>query len=553
MTSAAEPAPAPAAAAAPAGRVQGGEREVAVRLTVRLTWRGVLIWTLLLAIVIAGTAAAYRTTFPTQADRVKIGEELGSTPAFNALFGPPVDLDTAGGFTAWRLGSFMGVLASLWALLTATRLCRGEEDEHRTDLLLSTPMRAATLLRTQLAVLCGGAAVIFVGCTLGGVAGDLGLRGSAVFAAGFAGCVAVFGALGAVVSQLLDTHRQAAGWTGAILGLSYLLRAVADSDPDRAWLAWTTPLGWSSRLAAFTGEPDLVPLVCFVVATAALSVVALELRSRRDTGAATWSRADRADIRLHPPRGTLGLVLRTARGGLIGWTLGLAFGGLVLGYLIVDVAQLSADNQQLQDVSEKVSSAGLSSVTSVTGFMFSFFIVVLAAFAGSSAVAGRGEESRGRIDHLLSRPVSRWRWLGERIVVMVVSVAIGTAAIGVATFLGVSVQGGGLGWNDTVRASLNLLPAAWLFGSLALAALALVPRATSAIAYGAVVAAYLLQLVGGFADLPQWLLDVSPFAHVAPVPAQPAQTTAAWVMIAICVALCAIALVTFRRRDLQEA
>ncbi len=60
-------------------------------------------------------------------------------------------------------------------------------------------------------------------------------------------------------------------------------------------------------------------------------------------------------------------------------------------------------------------------------------------------------------------------------------------------------------------------------------------------------------LFGALLGAPQWLLDLSPFEHVALVPAQPFRTGSAAAMLAIGVAAAGAALAAFRRRDLLAA
>jgi ABC-2 type transport system permease protein len=104
-----------------------------------------------------------------------------------------------------------------------------------------------------------------------------------------------------------------------------------------------------------------------------------------------------------------------------------------------------------------------------------------------------------------------------------------------------------------LEAGANCLPAALLFLGVASLAYAFVPRASAGIAYGLVVLAFLWQLVGSLLGAPTWLLDVTPFAHVAPVPAQPFRASAALVMLAIGVAAALAAIWRLRRRDLMGA
>ena len=95
-----------------------------------------------------------------------------------------------------------------------------------------------------------------------------------------------------------------------------------------------------------------------------------------------------------------------------------------------------------------------------------------------------------------------------------------------------------------IGAGANCLPPAVLFLGLAALAYAAIPRAAAGISYGLVAVAFLWQLFGALLGAPRWLVDVTPFAHVGLVPAQPFDAAGAAVMIALG------AIRVFGRRDL---
>ena len=72
-----------------------------------------------------------------------------------------------------------------------------------------------------------------------------------------------------------------------------------------------------------------------------------------------------------------------------------------------------------------------------------------------------------------------------------------------------------------LEAGANCLPVALLFLGIAALAYAIVPRASAGIAYGLVTVAFLWDLVGSLLGVPRWLVELTPFAHVGLVPAQP--------------------------------
>jgi len=65
--------------------------------------------------------------------------------------------------------------------------------------------------------------------------------------------------------------------------------------------------------------------------------------------------------------------------------------------------------------------------------------------------------------------------------------------------------------------------------------------------------AYLLQLIGSLADAPRNLVDLSPFSHVAAVPAQPVDVTPMVVMLGLALIGAVVAEVGWRRRDVLPA
>jgi ABC-2 type transport system permease protein len=98
-------------------------------------------------------------------------------------------------------------------------------------------------------------------------------------------------------------------------------------------------------------------------------------------------------------------------------------------------------------------------------------------------------------------------------------------------------------------AALNMLPAALLFLALAVAAFGVLPRLTVAIGAGAVALTYVLEVIGALLRAPSWLLDVSPFHHLAAVPIAPVNAQAAIVMLTMAACLVALGVVAFDRRD----
>jgi ABC-2 type transport system permease protein len=92
-----------------------------------------------------------------------------------------------------------------------------------------------------------------------------------------------------------------------------------------------------------------------------------------------------------------------------------------------------------------------------------------------------------------------------------------------------------------------------LFAGLGVGAFALVPRLTIPVTAAAAVIAFVLEMLGPAVHWPAWLLNVSPFHHLAGVPVEPMNLPAAVAMTAVGIAFAVTGIVSFERRDLLGA
>ena len=95
-------------------------------------------------------ALVFRSAYPDEASRQQL-LELSTSTVVRMMQGVPGAVDTAGGFAVWDGGWMLMIIVGCWALLTATRLTRGEEDSGRAELVLSQPLTARQALGAHLA------------------------------------------------------------------------------------------------------------------------------------------------------------------------------------------------------------------------------------------------------------------------------------------------------------------------------------------------------------------------------------------------------------------
>ena len=147
-----------------------------------------------------------------------------------------------------------------------------------------------------------------------------------------------------------------------------------------------------------------------------------------------------------------------------------------------------------------------------------------------------------QLETTLALPVGRGRWLAGRLVLAAGGSVVIALAAGALAWVGAASQHAGVSLPRMLGAGANCIPTALLFLALAALAFAVAPRASAGIAYTLVVASFLWQLVGALLGAPRWLVDLTPFEHVALVPAESFRAGAAAVVVAIAAAAGAAAL-----------
>ncbi len=518
------------------------------RLHARLTWRTPALIALVMAGYVVLEVTSYRTAYPDGVSSMQF-EVFEDNPAVRMMNGVPHALDTAGGFTVWDGGWLMQIVVAVWAILATSRLLRGEEDLDRADLVLAAPVRAPAVTAVAVGVVVVEAAGIGLAAALAMAAMDQAWAGSALLGVGLAGVGATFAALTAVLSQLVEVRRRVVGVGAGLLGLAYVLRMVGNSADGRGWVRWTTPMGWVDELRPFGGT-NAVAIAPMVVLTAALGLLAVRLRAARDTGGALLAPESAGRSHLRLLASPVAFAWRSTWATLAAWAAGVAAVAAVMGALVSTMIDWLNDDEGYQQL---IASVGLDAALSVEGFtavMAFVFGLAVALQVVWRVGAARTEEEAGRLENILARPVGRLRWLGGHVLLAAVGGVALTLVSGMAMWAGGRAAGSDvLGLGDTLAASVNTLPVVALVGGLAVALLGVQPRLTVPVPVTLAVVAFVLYLIGPALQWPGWVLDLSPFTHLALVPAEPWAAAAGVVMTVIGTALAAAGALGFRIRD----
>ncbi|MFE9020505.1 ABC transporter permease [Streptomyces sp. NPDC007808] len=496
------------------------------------------VWVAVNALMILSMPNTLENLYATPAERADLVRDTAANASFRALIGPVLG-DSIGALTAWRVGVYAGALAAVTSLLLVVRHTRDEEESGRQELVASGMVgRRASL--TAALLTAGVANAVLALLVAAGLAGR-GAFGALAFGLGLAGVGMVFATLAAIVAQFTQSARLARGLTAGLLGAAFVLRAAGDSasDDGSSVLTWVSPLGWLENLRPFAGERWWV-LLLFAAAASAQGAAAYALAGRRDVGMSFLpARPGPAEGRL----GTAGaLAWRLQRGGVLGWSIGFFLAGVVYGGLTDGVADIVGGNEKAREIFARMGGqAGLTDAFLAS--MIGMLGLVAALFVVASVLRLHGEETSMRAEPVLANAVGRLRWAAGHLVIAFT----GSALIMLLAGLGFAA-GHGKQVGPILGACLVQLPAVWVVGGLAVLLYGVLPRAAMA-AWGVAGAVLLLGWVGPALDVPQAVLDLSPFGHLPKLPGGEMQWRPVLVLLGLAVVLVAAGLAGLRRRD----
>ncbi|HEY9326687.1 MAG TPA: ABC transporter permease [Streptomyces sp.] len=500
------------------------------------------VWVLVLGGSFSSVGQSIASLYGTTAQRAELAASMNGNSSLRAMYGPAFG-DSVGALVSWRMIAFGAALAAVMSLVVVVRHTREEEETGRQEMLSSAMVgRRAPLTAALLAALIANAAlglVIVAGMAASGAGGT----GALALASAVAGVGALFACTAAIAAQFTESARLAKGLTAAVIGAAFVLKAAGDSatDDGSSVLTWLSPLGWAENVRPYADERWWVLLV-IAGAVAVQCAVAYALTGRRDVGMSFLA------TRPGPARGristALGLAVRLQRGALLGWTVSFAVVGVVFGGLTGGAADLVGDNEKTKEIFERMggqsglTDAFLASMVSVLGTVAALYIV-------SSVLRLYGEETAGRAEPVLAGGVGRTGWAAGHLLI-----AFGGAAL-IMTVGGLGLAVGyGHELPAVLGASLVQLPAVWLLGGVTVLLYGALPKAAAA-GWGLVGLCLALGWIGPALDLPQAVMDVSPFTHLPKLPGAAAME---WGPVALLTAtamvLVAGGLAALRRRDM---
>ncbi|MGW2512438.1 ABC transporter permease [Streptomyces scopuliridis] len=524
----------------------GGTRQLAgtgtlLRLALRRDRIILPVWVLVLAASFLSVTQSVSTLYDTDAKRADLIRSMSANGSLRALYGP-VFSDSVGGLTAWRMLAFGAALAAVMSLVVVVRHTREEEETGRQEMLSAAMVgRRAPLTAALLTALIANAALVLA-VTAGLVGNGEAATGALALGLATGGVGMLFACTAAIAAQITENARLAKGLTAAAIGAAFVLKAAGDasSDDGSSVLTWLSPIGWAENVRAFADERWWVLLV-LLAAIGVQAVLAYTLAGRRDLGMSFLS------ARPGPAAGTLGtaggLAWRLQRGSVFGWGSGFLLAGIMFGGITDGAADLVGDNQQTREIIQRMggqqglTDAFLAAMVGMLGMVAALYVV-------ASVLRLYAEETGQRAEPVLAGAVGRLRWAAGHLAIAFGGAVLIMALGGLGLFLGYGAH-----LPAVLGAALVQLPAIWVLGALAVLLYGVFPKGAVA-AWAVAGLALALGWIGPALDLPQSLMNLSPFGHLPKLPGGEMAWTPAVVLTALAVALVGTGLAGLRRRDL---
>lgn len=502
-----------------------------------------------LGLFVVYISAALPQLAPTQEDLEAV-VPLFSQPVGRMFTGPAFGMEAPNydRFFAAGYAPYLYLLAALMSIMLVTRHTRVEEQTGRAELVRAnvTGRHAALTATLLVAVVTNAlAAVVITGLAM---AAGFAPAGSALVGAGTGLTGMAFAGIAAVTVQLSEYSRTAAGLAGAVLGASFVARALGDmAAVGGSTLSWVGPLGWPAQTAPFVYDrPE--PLLLLVALAAASILGAYLLQGRRDFGASLFPARPGAPY-AHPLLGSPpGLAARLQRGAFLGWGVAIALLGVVDGAFTQ--ALIDAGEDMPPTVQALFGTDGL--VDGYVAFLGSFVSLLIGVYVVSAMQTVRAEEGRGRLDGVLGAAVGRASYLGSHLLVVALGVVLISAVTGFVTGVAAAeVTGDWAILGDVVAAHLGLVPGVLLVLAVCAALYGWVPRLMTPLAWALVALAALVAFFADLLDLPGWFVTLSPFHHLAELPLQDFELAPFLLLIGLAAALAALGVFGFRRRQVN--
>ena len=492
--------------------------------TMRDSRRAIAIALAFILLMVLAGVAAFASAFGTPETRQEMISLATTLPAvFQGELGRPVGLEHLGGLMEWRYHSIFLGLLPIWSIVALSGTLAGEAGRGSLDIVLTS-----SLTRRRVAVEKVAAHLVAVTIAMLGLAVSLWISGRAFatlpgdeIALGDAAAYALMTGVVMLLPGAIAFAASAVIGRGAAIGLGVVLMLTAyfvngfrslvglfETLTPLSWYSWT----WNNIPLA--GLYDWAPIGLIALIAAGLLIVGVLAFERRDVGITVRVPAP------HLPGWLIGL------GGPLGRTFGDRFPvasawGLGMGLYVLLIATSAG---QLTDMIASVPTLqqmmavlypdiDFGTVGGVLQLIFVGFGLLIFGFASATIVGGwASEESSGRLEVVLSAPMSRFGWFVRSGLGAYGAILLAATMVAVASAIGAASQG-----SDVLTPMVGTYVLALYGTALAGMGLATGGLVRSSLATPTVVVVtigmFLIALLAVALKLPDWVAELDLSSH----------------------------------------
>jgi ABC-2 type transport system permease protein len=312
-------------------------------------------------------------------------------------------------------------------------------------------------------------------------------------------------------------------------------------------------MGLAREIQPFIRD-NVWPLVVLAVTLFVAIGCALFLRSRRDLGSGLFPARRGPASAKASLSSAFGLAFRQQRGLIIGWSIGVAVLAVALGSMAQEVAKMTSSSK---DMAEMIALLGGSEnlTNAYLAFSMSLFGVMAVGYAVQAMQKIRSEEAEGRLELVLAGSVRRQSWILSHMVITAIGGTILVLIAGVAAGVTHGIMSNDLETQAfaLIQAGLVQIPLVLLFVAIVAFLFAVLPAISNALAWTFFAGSYAIMQLGALLKLPEWAINLSPFTHIPALPAEEMTWSPVVWLLTVAVGFAAVAIVTFRHRDITTA
>jgi ABC-2 type transport system permease protein len=528
----------------------------------------ILGWGIGMGLVVVSPMASVSALVTTPQAREQL-ISLAATFAWNA---DAIAVDTIGGYTTFKIGIFIFLIA-VWPLLAGSRMLRGEEDRGSLDVLLSLPRPRLRVALEKLAAMW--TALLAMGVLIGLLAfaggrkfgADFSLGDGLLYGLNLALICAVIGGVALLISQFTQERGPAAGWTASLLLVFIVLDMVHRVIPNTEWISRLSPIYYynlSKSLVPSYGTNGSAMLVQLALAVL-LSGAAVWLFERRDVGGTVplprWLRLpQRPASRALPVRDWSLRSVYTRSLAMIAmpacwWTLGIAGWAAWMVFVVQLLeARLSSLLSGSPAMVTLIKNLGGGDVSVNAGFlsaMFIFLPLFLMAFAVTQVSSWSADEQDGRLELVLASPQPRLKVVFGRFAALATATIVIALITLLASIAAAAASGLKLDPGNLAAATLGMIPLGLLVAAIGYLASGWLRTAADTGLLSFLLAAwFFISFIGPELKLPDATLRLSAFYYYGTPLLHGLQLTSVLEVIAVAAVALGLGALRFMRKDI---